>query len=488
MALHDVLLGSISSYPMSSLFVLSAGLILSRCIYQLGFHPLAHIPGPLLARISSLWLYYHAYVGDEATVINKAHAQYGPYVRVSPNEVDISDADAIAPIYVNRGGFLKAPCYANFDIDGHKTIFSTIDMEYRARRAKAVVPMFSTKNIRENEAALYGCADRMVDRMEEEARTGLPVNVLNIARSLAIDAVSTHLFRENYNGTSEKGPRLSVSAFVDAFVAVGRFFYLPTSVFLWLEWVIEKFMPDEHTATSMGVVDKFVDNLVDQTLPGAQNYPGRLMPLGLERTEVKAQCKDLMFAGTDSTGMNFATLCRQLALNPDKYEILRKEIIDNVNAGEKRQDIQALPYLSGVIKEALRISMANPTRLPHVVPEGGWTFKGVAFPAGAFVGCSAYELHFNEKVFPDPFNFQPERWLEEDPEATKSFFAFGAGPRACIARNLATVELYMGTERLVERDVLRDAKACQDKVEIYEWFNSSVKGERIELIWEKPRV
>lgn len=319
MALLDMFLRSISSHPLIVLFVVTTGLLLLRWVYRLTFHPLAHIPGPLPARISSLWLYYHAYIGDEASVIHKAHTQYGPYVRVSPNEVDISDADAVQPIYVSKGGFLKAPCYANFDIDGHKTIFSATDIECRAPRAKAVVPMFSTKNIRDNEAALYGCADRMVDRMEVEANTGRPVNVLNIARSLAVDAVSTHLFRENYNGTSETGPRLSVSAFVDAFVAVGRFFYLPTDVFIWLEWAIEKCLPDEHTAASMEVVDKFVDNLIERTPPGAQNYPGRLIPLGIARTEVKAQCKDLIFAGTDSTGMNFATLCRQMALNPDKY-------------------------------------------------------------------------------------------------------------------------------------------------------------------------
>lgn len=317
MAVFDIFLEKVLEYPLIALLIFSTSILFSRCIYNLALHPLSHIPGPFLARATSLWLYYHAYVGDEATVIHKAHAQYGPYVRVAPNEICISDADAIAPIYVSRGGFLKAPYYANFDIDGHKTIFSATNVEDRALRAKAVVPMFSTKSIRENESALYGCADRMVDRMEEEARTGLPVNILNIARSLAVDAVSTHLFQENYNGTSEKGPRLSVSAFVDAFVAVGRFFYLPTNVFIWLEWAIEKCMPDPHTATSMEVVDKFVDNLVDHTPPGSLNYPGRLMPL-IERSEVKAQCKDLLFAGTDSTGMNFATLCRQMALNPDK--------------------------------------------------------------------------------------------------------------------------------------------------------------------------
>lgn len=93
-------------------------------------------------------------------------------------------------------------------------------------------------------------------------------------------------------------------------------------------------------------------------------------------------------------------------------------------------------------------------------------------------------------------------------EASKYFFAFGAGARACIARNLASVELYMAVERLVEGDVLRGARTVGE-VEIFEvchflqdtslsaamkrwtradkmqWFNSRVKGEKIELTWAK---
>jgi hypothetical protein len=319
MAVVDKLLESSIEHPLISLLAILVTLLLARCCYRLTLHPLSHIPGPVLPKITSLWLYYHAYNGDEVTTIHKAHARYGPLVRVSPNEIDISDGDAIAPIYVTKGGFPKASCYANFDIDGHKTIFSTTDMEYRSLRAKAVVAMFSTKNIRDNLAALYGCVDRMVKRMEEEANTGKPVNLLNLTRALAVDVVSTHLFQENYNGTSEKGARLSISAFVDAFVAVGRFFYLPNTVFTWVEWTIEKCFPDEHTCTSMEIVDKFVENLVDSTPEGAQNYPGRLMAVGLERSEVKSQCKDVIFAGTDSTAMNLATIFRELVLNPDKY-------------------------------------------------------------------------------------------------------------------------------------------------------------------------
>lgn len=130
--------------------------------------------------------------------------------------------------------------------------------------------------------------------------------------------------------------------------------------------------------------------------------------------------------------------------------------------------------------------MANPTRLPRVVPQEGWAFKSTHIPAGSIVGCSAFELHYNPTAFPSPFEFKPERWLDGNvtEDANKHFFPFGAGSRACIARNLATTELYMATEQLAVKDVLRGAELCQDKVEIYEWFNSSVKGHKIELVWK----
>jgi cytochrome P450 len=483
MSILEHLMGVARNHPVLALLLAPIALLLIRSIYRVLVHPLSHVPGPFLPKITSLWLHYHAYIGDEASTIRQLHATYGDFVRVSPNEVDISDADAIQPIYVSKGGFPKAVCYANFDIDGHKTIFSTTDHEHRAARAKAVMPLFSTKALRENENAIWTCVDRMIDRLKSESKSRRPVNVLNLTRSLAVDAVSTHLFRENYDGVSEQGPTLSVSAFVDAFVAVGRFFYLPTIVFVWLEWAITKWQSDRETGDSMMIVDKFVSNLVSNTTPKSSTYPGRLLAVGISDSEVKAQCKDLVFAGTDSTGMNLATIMRNLALYPEKYEILKREVNDNAARGSDAQEVQALPYLNAVVREALRISMANPTRLPHVVPIGGWKFKGMCFPANTIVGCSAYELHYNPNVFPEPTAFVPERWLEATDETSKHWFAFGAGSRACIARNLATLELQFATERLARSNVLEGAKAVQDDVEIYEWFNSKVKGEKIELVW-----
>lgn len=285
-------------------WIFSIGLFLllsiSRIIHLTIFHPLAHIPGPLLPKITSLWLYYHSYVGDEATEIFKLHEKYGPLVRVAPNETDISNGTAIAPIYVTKGGFAKAPCYSNFDFDGHITIFSAQDVEYRSPRAKAIVSLFSTKSIREGLDTIYECADTMVARLKEESLSGRPVNILNLTRSFAVDTVSAYLFDQNYNGTSEKGSSLSASAYVDSAVAIGRLFYLPNWLFAWVEWIIERCFPDEHAAVSMTLVDKFVDDLLALTTSDAQNFPGRLLAIGLEEAEIKVQCKDLIFAGTDS--------------------------------------------------------------------------------------------------------------------------------------------------------------------------------------------
>jgi cytochrome P450 len=252
---------------------------------------------------------------------------------------------------------------------------------------------------------------------------------------------------------------------------------------VWLEWAITKWQADREVDDSMMIVDKFVSNLVTNTTPKSLTYPGRLLAAGMSDSEVKAQCKDLVFAGTDSTGMNLATIIRNLVIYPEKYERLRREVNDNIASGSNAQEAQALTYLNAVVKEGLRISMANPTRLPHVVPRGGWSFKDTHFPAGTLVGCSGYELHFNPIVFSNPRDFIPERWLNPTEEMSKYWFAFGAGSRACIARNLATLELQFATERLARSNVLEGARVVQEKVEIYEWFNSKVKGERIELIW-----
>jgi hypothetical protein len=134
--------------------------------------------------------------------------------------------------------------------------------------------------------------------------------------------------------------------------------------------------------------------------------------------------------------------------------------------------------------------MANPTRLPRVTSPQGFSFtlndgRQIHIPAGTLVSLQIYTLHFNAAVFPDPFAFKPERWLNKPtPEMQRDFIPFGLGPRQCIARNLATQELFLAVRAMARERLLAGARPIGEKIEILEWFNSRVVGEKIEIAWE----
>ena len=296
-------------------------------IYRAYLHPLAPIPGPLHCRLTSLWSYYHSYLGDECTQITALHRLYGPVLRVGPNEVCVADGAALAPIYSEKGGFLKADNYRSFDFEGHATIFSAIEREHRAKRAKAVVGMFSMGAVRAGNGVIEGCVDRFVGRLKEEAeesrragREGGKVNVLNLTRSLALDAISAYLFGKRFGGVDERGEKMSASGYVDLVVALGRFFFLPTRVFRAIEKALEWVGPlDKEALESAEKVDGFVEGLIEREgdAEKGETYQGRLLKAGISRQETRIQCDDVIFAGTDSTGMNMSMLCWYLAKHPD---------------------------------------------------------------------------------------------------------------------------------------------------------------------------
>jgi cytochrome P450 len=85
---------------------------------------------------------------------------------------------------------------------------------------------------------------------------------------------------------------------------------------------------------------------------------------------------------------------------------------------------------------------------------GGCIVDGESIPEGFNVGAGIYTLHRNAEAFPDPYKFDIERWIvdpekdeaeekERIKEITRSFAPFSVGPRQCIAKNFALMELML---------------------------------------------
>lgn len=455
------------------------------CGYRIFLHPLAGVPGPLLAKCTSLYHLYHSYMGDECTAANDLHRKYGPIIRLAPDLIDISSGAALSPIYLNKE-FLKPASYHNAYTDGFATMFSTTDLGFRAGRAKAVAPLFARAAVERDKGLLYGCVERFVRRLERFTKgesKGRPVDVQEHTRALGMDVLASYLFRHRPPHMQEEINKGTMIPWLDIIVDAGRFFHFPSRFFRFCVWAYLMARPEKDRW--VGSVEMVRGYAMSVACEGEEKrdgtFQGRLTELGISKEEIAAECKSMMVAGIHSSGSVLAHILWLLVKNPNIYERLRQEILANQG---KENDVQQLPYLHSVINEGFRLAPANAARLPRVVPSSGWHFDGHYFPPGTIVGIAPPQLFFNPDVYPDPTRFWPERWANASVEMKRDLVPFSVGIRRCIAKNLATAELYMAVEKIVESDILRGAKVVQDKVEVWEWFNVAVKGNKIELIWE----
>lgn len=144
-----------------------------------------------------------------------------------------------------------------------------------------------------------------------------------------------------------------------------------------------------------------------------------------------------MAAAADTTGNGLTTGLYEVIRNPKIYAKLTAELkaaFPDPNAKMELTILERLPYLTGVVNEALRLSFGVISRLPRIVPDGGAKFEGYAIPAGFTVSMSSWVLHRNEDYFPRAQEFIPERWTltSEKQRMWKAFVPFGKGSRMCV--------------------------------------------------------
>jgi benzoate 4-monooxygenase len=105
--------------------------------------------------------------------------------------------------------------------------------------------------------------------------------------------------------------------------------------------------------------------------------------------------------------------------------------------------VKDLPYLQNVINETLRIHSTSSLGLPRLVPPGeGIEILGQHFPAYTVLSVPAYTIHHSISIWgSNADEFVPERWDNLTEQQKNSFIPFSYGPRSCVGRNVAEMEL-----------------------------------------------
>lgn len=194
----------------------------------------------------------------------------------------------------------------------------------------------------------------------------------------------------------------------------------------------------------------------------------------LSQTEIVLNMALFISAGTDTTATTLTGWTYYVCTHPDIYSRLVREVrgafvgVDDI----KWEKVRNLRYLDATINEALRLFPPSAASQQRIVPPGGATIDGYYVPQGMTVAVSPWASTRSRLNFYEPDMFLPERWLGEDElfsnDRLNASLPFGTGPRVCIGRNLALLEMRLILSHLLWNfDIELDRDEYEERSQVW---------------------
>lgn len=208
---------------------------------------------------------------------------------------------------------------------------------------------------------------------------------------------------------------------------------------------------------SSNSINSLVDVLIQAKMNLDNNAAGPDQdPEIISDRHILATIGDIFGAGTETTTSVVKWTVAYLLHNPQLQKKIQEEIDQNVGFSRTPtiSDRNQLVLLEATIREVLRIRPVAATLLPHKALVDS-SIGEFTIDKGTNVVVNIWALHHNEKEWPQPDQFMPERFL--DPTGSQlispslSYMPFGAGPRSCIGENLARQVLFLFMSWLLQR-------------------------------------
>jgi cytochrome P450 len=176
----------------------------------------------------------------------------------------------------------------------------------------------------------------------------------------------------------------------------------------------------------------------------------RLVALGeeldLNEENVATLLTDLYGASVDTTSTSLIWAVLYLACHPNIQDRLHKELSDVVGVNcISVNDKRRLPFLEATVLEILRYSTVLPLAVPHYA-EHETTVGPYRVPQDTIIFVNLWAINHDERVFKDPFKFDPDRFIDENGEVNRARFSslpFSTGTRKCLGHLLAQLQLFL---------------------------------------------
>lgn len=416
------------------------------------------------------------------------HRKYGRFVRCGPNHMSICSTTALETIYGHRANVQKSSWYSAFF---GQSIFNVVDKSVHARKKRVMSQAFSEKAVKGMEPHILSAIrtwtstlrhDPVIDgsrEKQQDTNGGNTKPTWSTSRDMAkysaymvFDVLGEILLGETFY-SSEKIDNRDYLVHMDALVRsmnlagqapiinklnLGPLFSRGSKQLRQEKNVFTQRQMKKRLALSDKTDRKDIVYYLQQARDPetGEGYP---------TSELIFETTLLLGAGSDTATTGLAATFYFLAHHPDVLTRLTETIrttfpdVESIVGGPA---LYSLTYLRACVDESLRLCPPIPALLPREVLPGGMMVDGQFFPAGTILGVPTYAMHHSSDHFDKPFVYDPGRWLlrgthgvredeghtqEEVAEARKAFNPFSTGPRACIGRNVALLELYVGIAR-----------------------------------------
>jgi cytochrome P450 len=164
-----------------------------------------------------------------------------------------------------------------------------------------------------------------------------------------------------------------------------------------------------------------------------------LLEEAVAAVEIRDEIMTTFLAGSVTTTAGICWGIEHLAHYHDVREQVRAEIV----VGEDES------YLTATVCELLRRKPPLTTSIPRTAMKP-FELDGRVYPPGTRLVVATYLIHHNPAVYPDPYTFRPERFLERPPDLF-SWTPFGGGRRKCLGKAIGETEIKHVLRELLTR-------------------------------------
>ncbi|KAK1757159.1 benzoate 4-monooxygenase [Echria macrotheca] len=477
--------------------VLAVGLLVFYLFpYFVTYRHLRAVPAPFPAQFSDLWLLWSARRGHRYRTVDEAHQRLGPVVRIQPNHVSVNDDEAIQIILGHGNGFLKSSFYDSF-VSIQRGLFNTRSRAEHTRKRKIIAHTFSPKSVLQFEPYIHHNLELFVQKWDELIAKSSPASLdcLTWFNYLAFDVIGDLAFGQPFGmlaaGADVAEIRCTPDAkptYASAIEILNRRGEVSATLGCYpalKPWA--RFLPDPFFSRGLEAVGNLAGIAIARVKSRLENPPPterkdllqRLMEgrdekgLPLGREELTAEALTQLIAGSDTTSNSSCALLFHAVRTPGVIAKLRAELDAAVPAETNVptfEMVRDLPYLQAVINEALRVHSTSGIGLPRQIPDDspGLHLNEYYFPPGTVLSVPTYSIHHSKEIWgPDADEFRPERWADLTPRQKNAFMPFSYGPRACVGRNVAEMEMKLIVAAWVRR---YDVSLLQEEMETREGF------------------